>query len=645
MKRQNLAKSLVWIFLACTFFLGMYMPVEAAWQDQSSDFTEGPTKTDELSGYMDGLLTASLSAHHVPGAVVVIVKDGAVIFSRGYGYADVDNRVPVDPAKTLFRPGSVSKLFTWTAVMQLVEQGRLDLNADVNTYLDFTIPSTYPEPITLTHLMTHTPGFEDRGEGLFKLAAEEVVPLDVYLKTSIPTRVYPPGEVIAYSNYGTTLAGYIVERVSGMPFAEYVEENIFNPLGMTRATFRQPLPEFLATDMAGGYGYSSSEYVRGGFEYVVAYPAGALSASGLEMSKFMIAHLQNGQYGGERILREETATLMHSKLYSPDPRVGGMAHGFFVTTVNGKTVISHGGDTILFHSGLYLIPEQNTGLFLSTNGTNGGSVVSEVFQDFMDHYYSTGEPPVPVPAAGFEERAKTYSGSYFMSRTTYTTFEKILRLFTPINAAPDEKGNLVVNLAGQTIRLVEVEPGLLVSIYDPDQKLVVKEKDGQVEIAGAIPFVFLKTPWYASALLHLVILGGGLVLFGVALVRWIFGALRRKKAADGLPQQKLARLARWVAGGFGLLFLLLNISLGALLFQVNPAYGVPDIFFNVPGWFFGLQTAQLLLLPLGAVMLGMVVIAWRRRFWTVKGRVFYTLLAVFAAAIVWSLAFWRVIAV
>ncbi|MBL8055218.1 MAG: serine hydrolase, partial [Anaerolineales bacterium] len=267
----------------------------------------GPSDPAEVEAFLDGLLRAEMDEHHVPGAVVVVVRAGAVLSAKGYGYADVEARTPVDPARTLFRPGSVSKLFTWTAVMQLVEQGRLDLDADVNAYLDFAIPATYAEPITLKHLLTHTAGFEDKGDGLFKLKPDEIPTLDAYLKANLPARVFPPGQIGAYSNYGTALAGYIVERVSGQPFAEYVEQHIFAPLGMAQATFRQPLPATLAPDMAGGYNYVDGGYVRGGFEYVTGYPAGALSAAGLDLAKFMIAHLQDGQLGEARLLEAETA--------------------------------------------------------------------------------------------------------------------------------------------------------------------------------------------------------------------------------------------------------------------------------------------------------------------------------------------------
>ncbi|MGE5776114.1 MAG: serine hydrolase domain-containing protein, partial [Chloroflexota bacterium] len=248
MKFRQIFPALLAFLLLPAIVLSGVTPVIAA--------GNGPNDPMELEAFMDGVMAAKMSENHIPGAVVVVVKDGEVLLSKGYGYADLETRTPVDPEKTLFRPGSVSKLFVWTSVMQLVEQGKLDLNADVNDYLDFTIPDTYPEPITLKTLMTHTPGFEDKGEDLFVIKPENVISLEAYLKKNIPARVFAPGTIGAYSNYGTALASYIVERVSEMPFYEYVETNIFSPLEMTHATFRQPLPTDLAEDMSSGYNYS-----------------------------------------------------------------------------------------------------------------------------------------------------------------------------------------------------------------------------------------------------------------------------------------------------------------------------------------------------------------------------------------------------
>ncbi|NIN92939.1 serine hydrolase, partial [bacterium] len=186
---------------------------------QTTFTKQGTTDRAELEAFLEGIMTAYMETHHIAGATIAVVKDGEIFFAKGYGYADVKEKKPVIADKTLFRPGSVSKLFTWTAVMQLFEQGKIDLNDDINIYLkDFKIPDTYPEPITMTHLLTHTPGFEDFVNEMGAREAEDLVPLAEFLARKMPVRVLRPGKLTSYSNYGTALAGYIVEEISGMPF-------------------------------------------------------------------------------------------------------------------------------------------------------------------------------------------------------------------------------------------------------------------------------------------------------------------------------------------------------------------------------------------------------------------------------------------
>src|SRR5579864_4563928 len=337
---------------------------------------------DDVNAFLDGLVPAHLQKEDIAGAVIAIVKDGKVLFAKGYGFADVEKRKPVSPSDTLFRPGSISKLFTWTSVMQLVEQGKLDLDRDVNDYLDFKIPPAYGKPITLRNIMTHTPGFEETAKELFVPAAADMRPLNEYLKEHTPTRIFPPGNIPAYSNYATATAGYIVQRVSGKPFEQYVQENIFGPLGMHHTTFVQPLPADLQPLMSNGYVVASQPAKS--FEFVQAFPAGSVSTSGLDMCNFMIAHLQNGQFGNVQILKTETAKLMHARQWGYDPRLDAMALGFYEESKNGHRIIGHGGDTEYFHSNLHLILDQNVGFFISVNSLGKADGYVDIFQKFMD---------------------------------------------------------------------------------------------------------------------------------------------------------------------------------------------------------------------------------------------------------------------
>src|SRR5262249_36310447 len=299
----------------------------------------------------------------------------------------------------------ISKLFTWTAVMQQVEQGKLDLDTDVNKYIDFQVPEAFGKPITLRDIMTHTPGYEDYAKDLIVGDPNMLVPLGQHLRTHQPRRIFPPGSTPAYSNYATAMAGYMVERVSGKPFAEYIEEFILRPLGMTQATFRQPLPKELEQYMSNGYKVASDKPRP--FEIVVPAPAGALSASGAAMARFMIAHLQDGTYEGAQILKPETAKLMHARQRGKSAETDGMALGFYEESRNGHRIIGHGGDTNWFHSDLHLIPDANVGFFVSYNsaGNGKGSGRTLLWERFLDRYFPY-TPPAAPPVADAKEQAK-----------------------------------------------------------------------------------------------------------------------------------------------------------------------------------------------------------------------------------------------
>ena len=348
--------------------------------------------TADVSAFLDGIMPLQLAREDIAGAVVLVVKDGKVLFAKGYGYADVGKKIPVTPDGTLFRPGSVSKLFTWTAVMQLVEQGKLDLDRDVNDYLDFKIPATYPKPITLRNIMTHTSGFEETVKDMWLSKPSDIIPIGDYVKAHVPARIFPPGVTPAYSNYATTVAGYIVQRVSGESFDDYIERHILFPLGMQHSTFRQPLPENLKPMMSSGYTVASEPAKP--FELVEPAPAGSSSMTAMDISHFMLAHLQDGKYENVQILRPETAQLMHSRQFANLPDMNAMALGFYEETRNGHRIIGHGGDTLYFHSDLHLIPDAGVAFFVSYNSMGKAEISPRdaLWRQFMDRYFPY-EPP------------------------------------------------------------------------------------------------------------------------------------------------------------------------------------------------------------------------------------------------------------
>jgi CubicO group peptidase (beta-lactamase class C family) len=429
---------------------------------ESAAATTHALTAEDLSTFFDGFMPFALERGDVAGGVISVVKDGKVLFARGYGFADLKTRTPPSPETTLFRPGSTSKLFTWTAVMQLVEQGKLNLDADINQYLDFKIPPFDGKPITLRNIMTHTPGFEETARGLLPASTDEV-DLGNYLKSHIPARIFGPGKTVAYSNYGCGLAGYIVQRVSGERFEDYIQKHIFAPLDMQHSSFAQPLPPSLAPLLSKGYD-SASDGKPHAFEPVDPAPAGALSSSATDMANFMIAQLQGGRFHDTRILTQATADLMHSHQYSAAPGLNGFDLGFYQEDSHGQRIIGHAGDTIVFHSDLHLMLDANVGVFMSFNsaGNEGGAHVirKAVFAKFLDRYFPYAAPAEPTVASAKADAARV-SGWYESSRRNESAM-RALYMLSQVSVAAQPDDTIVVsawnNYAGKPLHWRETGP-------------------------------------------------------------------------------------------------------------------------------------------------------------------------------------------
>ena len=491
------------------------------------------TKTD-VDAWLDGFMPYAIESGDIAGAVVVVVKDGQVLTQRGFGYADLEKRTPVDPETTLFRTGSVSKLTTWTAVMQLVEQGKLDLDADVNTYLDFKIPDYDGKPITLRNIMTHTAGFQETIRRLISDSPGDMQPLGVYVKESLPDRIFPPGEMPAYSNYATALAGYIIERVSGLSYDDYVERNIFTPLGMTQSTFRQPLPAKFEPFMSQGYGPGLSKPEK--FEFVVPAPAGSQSASGAAMAKFMIAHLNDGA----GLMKPETARQMHDFVLPVLPPLHAMALGFYHDDVNGHRVIGHAGDTVYMHTNLDLFIDDGVGLFISMNSDGkAGSprfVREGLLRRFADRYYPAPLEGQAIDAKTAREHARMLAGAYASSRGFETNFLHMLDLVGQETVGLDEDGGIVVgsaaNAGGQPRKWIEVAP-FVWRDRDSGMRLAAEVKDGKVtrwSFDTVSPFMYLRrVPWYQDSTWLLPAVLGALGIVLLSALAWPAGAIARRR--------------------------------------------------------------------------------------------------------------------
>lgn len=607
--------------------------------------THSLADTVALKDFIDGVMKAHVEELHIPAAVIAVIKDGRVLYARGYGFADSARATPIDPATSLFRIGSTSKLFTWTAVMQLVEQGKLSLDADVNTYIKgFRIPNTFPQPITLRHLMTHSAGFEDGGIGYLIVSdPTQVKSIAATLAEHMPARVRPPGVMSSYSNYSAALAGLIVEQVSGVPFNEYIRRNILEPLDMRHATFQEPLPAELKPYGVTGSARENGVYVAKPFEYVGGFrPAGSGSMSALDMTHFMIAHLQDGQYGTARILKPETARLMHTATFANDPRLPAMALGFYEQRFNGTRVIGHAGDTQYFHTEMFIVPDQQAGIFVSYVGNGGGPARDGMMRAFFDRYFpATAASTLPAAPANFATTAAPYTGAYRFARHSSTKFEKAFLLAQPpisVTIVP-KQGRLLISGLGATP-----------SEFAPLGNDVFRQVEGHQEIAfrktaagtvdrlsvDALPFMATeRVPWYEMPSLWYTLLGLAVLLFLTVFT----GLYYRRKEIGGMVRGE--KRALWLSVATAGWFFLTVIVIGVVL-----AVSGATLFSHIPT---SLEVS--LVMPIVFVLLTVLVAiaavqVWRGRYWTTGRRVHFTLVALAAVAVClffnqWNLLGWR----
>ena len=551
---------------------------------RAADLTES-----DVGPWLDGFMNYAINTADIAGGVVVVVRNGEVLLERGYGLRDVARRLPMDPKSTLVRPGSISKLFTWTAVMQQVEQGRLDLDVDINRYLDFRVP-----PVTLRQIMTHTSGFE---ESLKDLEASPPPPLGVYLRSHLPVQIYPPGTIPAYSNYATALAGYVVVRVSGQPFEDYVDEHILRPLGMMHSSFRQPLPADLAAALSNGYLLGSDPPQP--FEFFPPFPAGSLSSTADDMARFMIAHL----HSGARILQPQAARAMHTIQRKIYPDLNGMALGFYETSRNGHRVLAHNGGTQYFHSDLHLFMDDDVGVFISLNSAGTDDSVSrihdELFHGFADRYFPAAAPAgtdAPVAADIAIQHARLISGAWENSRRSATTFMSLTGLLSPMMISANPDGTVTVPVpAHGNIRWREVAPFVWEQVGGVErmQAVVVDGRPTKIGFGMAPPAAFAPMPVYRSAAWLLPVAGIALVILLLNGIFW--------------PLAVRLRVASLVTVAVMLSFPATLIYLSADVSRLSSA--------SDP-WVYSIEAAALLALPTAMVIAALNMHAasgWRRK--------------------------------
>ncbi len=604
---------------------------------------------------LDSLIVPGLEKYHIPGMVVAIVHQSEIVLAKGYGYADVERKFPFDPDSTVIRIASVSKLFTGTAVMQLVEQGKLDMHRDVNTYLArFKVEDWPGKPITLQHLLTHTAGFDDRYIGKSAWTQESQIPLGDYLATRLPPRIVPPGEVYTYSNLSNALAGFVVEEVEHKDYAAYVRENILEPLDMRHSDYRlRPDLELL---LAQCYSHNGTGYQHNSFDFINDYPGGQMLSTGRDMAKFMIAHLQLGQYAGKRILSEESAAAMHSVQFTHHPELEHAAgYSFGIMSARSQTVIAHDGGYTGIGSRLLLCPESGIGFFVACNIFDG-VLIDDVSRMLLDRFIpdsppdSTKYPPAALP--GHDKDISEFAGTYRFSRYVHNGIEKtaiLVGMASPeLRIGQNADGMILMNtLAGTPRRMIQVQPCLFQSIDDRYMCAFRRDESGTVtHLFTNGTTAFEKLSWYETAAFQRGLAGVCLLFFAfLSIALPVVQRIRKTRKPSGLSIDPV----RWFAGRTASAFLIYFLGLGLVMRFFIPQEELSIGFAHGMHWsMYVVQSIALLGIMFLAGLLGSI-------FWRFVGRPdakagehslsggLGLVTAVFGVVFVWFLWYWNLV--
>ena len=593
----------------------------------------------DLDNFVDGFFEREMNRLHIPGLVLTVVKDGKAILTKGFGWADIEGGRRVVAENTVFRVGSVSKLFTAAALLQLAEGGRIDLDADVSNYLNpVEIGDSFGEPITATHLLTHTAGFDDRYIGIAARRRVDRLPLPEYLSTRLPPRVRPPGKLIAYSNHGYALAGLLVEEISETRFESYVDEHILRPLRMTRTSFE--LPARLEADLAVGYRYIKDAYLPTVYDYFNVAPASSLSSTAPDMARFLIAQLQDGSFDGARVLRAETKDEMQRRRFAHHPRLPGRTYGFHERFENGERIIAHAGGLRGYSSYFLLLPQRNVGFFLAFNRFEE-DLHEEFRRRFLDRYFPSSSDDVaraPSSPQLIDQFTGTYRGlRFFASRS----FEKLMTLTSEYRVTAQDNTLTVryPNDSRHPTRWEYVEP-LLFRSSDDGGHLVFRENG-----VGEVTHMFMETEayeklsWYETPTVHKKLFA----FFPPAFLAAAFGGA----LLHGIGRLKRSRSLTYRPAG-PVYFLAISVSVLDLSFLIGLGYfgrGVDaySYLYGMPPVIVGLLFIPLLTTALSVLLAVLASLFWWRGFSSLLGRTYFSLTAILALTFIPFLHYWSLL--
>jgi CubicO group peptidase (beta-lactamase class C family) len=606
-----------------------------------------PLEKADLAAFFDGLVPLQMERSDVAGATVLVMKDGQELLKKGYGYSDVTKKASVDPDTTMFRLASISKLFTWVSVMQLSEQGKLDIDADVNNYLDFKIAPAFGKPITLRNLMTHTGGFEEVVHDILIVDPKKTASLRDFLIVNQPRRMYPPGEIPAYSNYGVGLAGYIVQRVSLEPFEQYVSEHIFLPLGMKHSSFNEPMTAELAPYVSDGY-RATTEKPAIGFEIFQPAPAGGVSSTAGDMEKFALALLNGGEFDGHRILKTETRDAMWTRQFDTSDALPPMCMGFYQTWRNDLRFIGHDGDLVAFHSMFLMEPGQKLVIFVSYNSAGSASRNrAELLNGFADRYFPayTSPPFQTFPV----NQLKDIAGNYQATRRADSTKLAISNPASQGVATVDKDGVLTLDFAkdlrGHTRKWKPIGKDLWQAEDDQPRIFAIRDSSGKiVRLAVNFPGLqYQRVPWYEhktfvgiSLAVSLLILLAVVVASLIRLNRRLF--FRNRLPLKPQPGTQWITIRPRLAAFFWIIVTIWLVALSvSLQNEALPSFPVIQRYFSLINWF----SVLAVFFSIFALLAGIRV--WRRTDLRVISRLKFSLVAAACVFLTWYSIHWNLI--
>lgn len=595
--------------------------------------SNGPNDESELEVFTDWVFAEGMKRWHVPGAVILLVKDGEIFFKKGYGSSDLQDKTPVDPDKTLFKVGSITKLFTTTAIMQLAERGLLSLDDDVNVHLDlFQVPNPYRNPVTVATLLTHTAGFDHQQIGRYSHSISEMEPLGRYLKNHMPRPTSNPGEFVDYSGFGLSLAGFLVEEITKIPYSRYVKEKILSPLEMNRSGFLHEMAS--ESERAVGYRYAQGHYVAVPNDYLNLVPSGALVSTAADMAKFMIANLQDGRYQNRQILKPETIREMHQTHFRVHPKMPGWCYGFYETYHGSNRAIMHSGHPRGFSNLLYLLKDKGLGIFIAYN-SNNANLYREYIELFHKRYFPTTKESVPLrPPENFASRAHRFTGTYLFSSSPKYTLSKLRDLLehkSEVTISADEDGILNVHLPEGTLRIVETEPLLFRTLRA--NKMIAFQANEKGEIThmfmnGDKPSTLEKLSWWETFHLQINLLRGFLLIFLSSLFIFILYYFYSAK-----PIKKLTLFASVIC------FLNLAFLVGILLF-----FNSSELRYGISAGMTALLCVPVVTSLLSAGLPILTAFAWQKKQGTYIQRLHFSLITLIFLAFIPLLHHWNLLA-